>query len=53
MFMVTAVFAAVTIGTMLTVVTLRRKGVKLLDFSSMQRYSHAIIEQFVLQLAEL
>jgi nickel/cobalt transporter (NicO) family protein len=42
MFMVTAVFAAVTIGTMLTVVTLGRKGVKLLDFSSMQRYSHAI-----------
>ena len=42
MFMVTAVFAAVTIGTMLTVVALGRKGVKLLDFSSMQRYSHAI-----------
>jgi hypothetical protein len=27
---------------MLTVVTLGRHGVKLLNFSSMQRYSHAI-----------
>jgi sulfite exporter TauE/SafE len=42
MFMVTAVFAAVTIGTMLTAVALGKYGVKLLNFGSMQRYSHAI-----------
>jgi ABC-type nickel/cobalt efflux system permease component RcnA len=42
MLMVTAVFAATTIGTMLVIVTLARRGVKLLDFGWMQRYSHAI-----------
>jgi nickel/cobalt transporter (NicO) family protein len=42
MFMVTAVFASVTIGTMLTVVALGRRGVSFLNFGSMQRYSHAI-----------
>jgi hypothetical protein len=39
---VTAVFAAATIGTMLVIVALGRRGVKLLDFGWLQRYSHAI-----------
>jgi sulfite exporter TauE/SafE len=42
MILVTAVFAAATIGTMLVIVTLARKGVKLLDLPWLQRYSHAI-----------
>ena len=42
MFMVAAVFAVVTICTMLMVVAFGQRGVKLLSFSSMQRYSHAI-----------
>jgi len=42
MVLVTAVFAAATIATMLVVVALARKGVKLLDLPWLQRYSHAI-----------
>jgi sulfite exporter TauE/SafE len=42
MFVVTAVFAATTIGTMLVVVMFARRGVGFLEFPSLQRYSHAI-----------
>ncbi|MBN2020406.1 MAG: sulfite exporter TauE/SafE family protein [Sedimentisphaerales bacterium] len=42
MLLVTAVFAAATIGTMLVVVMLARNGVKLLEFPWLYRYSHAI-----------
>jgi sulfite exporter TauE/SafE len=42
MLLVTGIFAVTTIGTMLTVILLGRRGVKLLDFGWMQRYSHAI-----------
>jgi len=42
MLLVTAFFAAATISTMLTIVLLGRRGVKLFDFGWMQRYSHAI-----------
>ena len=40
--LVTLVFAATTIGTMLTVVYLARKGIASLEFPRLQRYSHAI-----------
>jgi nickel/cobalt exporter len=40
--LITAVFAATTITTMLVVVTLARRGVKLVQLGPMQRYSHAI-----------
>jgi hypothetical protein len=40
--LITAVFAATTITTMLVVVTLARRGVKLVHLGPMQRYSHAI-----------
>jgi hypothetical protein len=39
---VTGVFSATTIGTMLVVVMLARGGTKLVQFSWLQRYSHAI-----------
>jgi sulfite exporter TauE/SafE len=39
---VTAVFSAVTIGTMLVIVMLAKKGVSSFEFPSLQRYSHAI-----------
>ena len=42
MLLVTGVFAAATITTMLIIVTLARRGVKLAEFGWMQRYSHAI-----------
>ncbi len=42
MFLVTAVFAVVTIGMMLITVAMGLKGVKLLNFESIQKYSHAI-----------
>lgn len=42
MILVTAVFAAATIGTMLAVVMLARKGVSSFEFPWLQRYSHAI-----------
>jgi nickel/cobalt exporter len=42
MLIVTTVFAATTIGTMLVVVMLARRGVGFLEFPSLQRYSHAI-----------
>ncbi len=42
MLIVTTVFAATTIGTMLVVVMLARRGVGFLEFTSLQRYSHAI-----------
>ena len=40
--LVTTVFAAATIGTMLIVVMLARKGVASFEFPWLQRYSHAI-----------
>jgi len=40
--LVTTVFAAATIGTMLVVVMLARKGVASFEFPWLQRYSHAI-----------
>jgi nickel/cobalt transporter (NicO) family protein len=40
--LITAVFAATTITTMLVIVTLARRGVKLVQLGPMQRYSHAI-----------
>jgi len=42
MFIVTAVFAVTTISTMLIIVTLARRGVRLLDLPLLQRFSHAI-----------
>jgi nickel/cobalt transporter (NicO) family protein len=42
MLIVTAVFAVTTIGTMLVVVTLARRGIKFLELPALQRYSHAI-----------
>lgn len=42
MIMVTLVFSTATIGTMLTVVMLARKGVSFVKFSSLQRFTHAI-----------
>lgn len=42
MILVTAVFAAATIGTMLAVVMLARKGIVSFEFPWLQRYSHAI-----------
>jgi len=42
MLLVTGVFAATTITTMLIIVTLAMRGVKLVEFGWMQRYSHAI-----------
>jgi hypothetical protein len=42
LFLITAVFAATTITTMLVVVLLARRGVKLIEWGWMQQYSHAI-----------
>jgi threonine/homoserine/homoserine lactone efflux protein len=39
---VTLVFSAATIGTMLVIVMLARRGVRLLELPALQRYSHAI-----------
>jgi len=39
---VTAVFSAVTIGTMLVIVMLAKKGVRSFDFPWLQKFSHAI-----------